>query len=92
MGAGQQAGLEFLFAMGECALKIECADDAILCGTERQVDHRHFGLYGLALGAGGEARRLGFLLCLLIDFLHLLAQKLSEEACAMQELVQLLEF
>ncbi len=40
VGAGQQAGLEGLFAAGEGALDVEGADDAVFGGTERQVDDR----------------------------------------------------
>ena len=41
MRAREQAGLERLHALRERALEVERADDAVLGGAERQVDHRH---------------------------------------------------
>ena len=47
VGAGQQAGLERLLALGQRPLQVERADHAVLGGAERQVDHRHRHLLGL---------------------------------------------
>ncbi len=41
IGAGEQAGLEAARAVGERALEVERADDAVLGRAERKVHHRH---------------------------------------------------
>ena len=67
MGAGQQPGLEGLLALGQGALQVQGADDAVLGGAQGQVDHRHwhqvalgfdpFG--GLIPAVGAQAARTG---------------------------------
>ena len=44
----QQAWLKSFFAVDQCAFDIQCADNAILCGAQRQVDDR----YGHSCGVG----------------------------------------
>ena len=41
VGAGQQPGLERLLTLGQRPLEVERADDAVLGGAQRQIDHRH---------------------------------------------------
>ena len=48
--ARQQPGLEGLDALRQRALEVERADDAVLGGAQRQVDHRHRHQVGLRLG------------------------------------------
>ena len=57
IGAGQQAGLERLLAVRQRALEVERADDAVLGGAQRQVDHRHRRDAAAARGRCRRARQ-----------------------------------
>ena len=52
MRTGQQSRLERLLPVRQCPFQIKRANDAILGGTERQIDHRHRYLSGLQCAFG----------------------------------------
>ncbi len=59
VGPGEQPRLEGPLAAGERPLQVERADDPVLGGAERQVDHRHGPRLGPALAAAGAVRAGG---------------------------------
>jgi hypothetical protein len=55
VGAGEEPRLVDLLAVAEGALEVERADQPVLGGAEREVDHGHLRLAGPARGTGALA-------------------------------------